>query len=85
MRAALRDPAAVQDDDLVDLIESVRLVADERGGAARGDGEQAGRERGPVSGSRCAAGSSRISTAGSASSARASASRCRSPPDMAAS
>ena len=46
MRAALGDPAVVQDDDLVDLVESLQVVGDEQGGAARGDGEQVGGQRG---------------------------------------
>ena len=42
MRAALRNLAVVQDDDLVDLVQSLQFVRDEQGGAARREGEQVG-------------------------------------------
>jgi hypothetical protein len=42
MRTALRNLAVVQDDDLVDLVQSLQFVRDEQGGAARGEGEQVG-------------------------------------------
>ena len=85
VRAALGNLAVVQDDDLVNLVESRQFVGDEQGGAVRGEGQvrrRSGAARAP--GSRWAVGSSRISTAGSASRALARASRCRSPPDIAA-
>src|SRR5713226_4228670 len=37
--APLDDPAVVKDDDLVDLIELLRLVRDEQGGTACGGGK----------------------------------------------
>lgn len=42
MRAALGNFAVVQDDDLVNLVESLQLVRNEQGGAACGEGEQVG-------------------------------------------
>jgi hypothetical protein len=42
MGAALGYLAVVQDDDLVDLVESLQLVRDEQGRAACGEGEQVG-------------------------------------------
>ena len=42
MRAALGHLAVVKDDDLVDLVESLQLMRDEQGGAARGESEQVG-------------------------------------------
>jgi hypothetical protein len=46
VRAPLRDPAPVQHDDLVDLVEPVGLVGDQQGRAARGDREQVAGESG---------------------------------------
>ncbi len=42
MSTALRDLAVVQDDDLVEEIESLKLVGDKQGGPARGESEQIG-------------------------------------------
>src|SRR5260370_22621611 len=42
VRAALSHLAVVQDDDLVNLVESLQLVRYEQGGPARGEGEQVG-------------------------------------------
>src|ERR1700742_4705409 len=47
MSAALGDLALVQQDDLVDLLESLQLVGDEQGGAARGEQQQVGGEGHP--------------------------------------
>ena len=42
MRAALGNLAVVKHDDLVDLVESLKLVRDEQGGTARSQSEKVG-------------------------------------------
>jgi hypothetical protein len=83
VRAALNHLAVGQDDDLIDLFESLQLVRYEQGGPACGESEQVGGQGSAGFRIQVGVGSSRISTAGSARSALARASRCRSPPDMA--
>ena len=46
VRAALGHPAMVEDDDLVEPVESFQLVGDEQEGAAAGGVEQIGDHRG---------------------------------------